>query len=84
MRANYKVELASGIFLLLGVAALIWLATKATNYGQEIGEDAYLVSARFSNVAADGTAPVRVRSSRNSRQIEVRPAPREHVDRIAI
>ena len=51
MRANYKVELASGIFILLGIAALIWLATKATNYGQEIGEDAYFISARFTNVA---------------------------------
>jgi phospholipid/cholesterol/gamma-HCH transport system substrate-binding protein len=61
MRANYKVELASGIFLLLGVAALIWLATKATNYGQEIGEDAYLVSARFSNVAdLKDRAPVKI------------------------
>ena len=25
MRANYKVEFASGIFLLLGIAAMIWL-----------------------------------------------------------
>ena len=61
MRANYKVELASGIFLLLGVAALIWLATKATNYGQEIGEDAYFISARFTNVAdLKNRAPVKI------------------------
>jgi len=61
MRANYKVELASGIFLLLGIAALIWLATKATNYGQEIGEDAYLVSARFTNIAElKDRAPVKI------------------------
>ncbi|NIP18092.1 MAG: outer membrane lipid asymmetry maintenance protein MlaD [Xanthomonadales bacterium] len=61
MRANYKVELASGIFLLLGIAALIWLATKATNYGQEIGEDAYFVSARFTNVAdLKDRAPVKI------------------------
>lgn len=61
MRANYKVELASGIFLLLGIAALIWLATKATNYGQEIGEDAYTISARFSNVAdLKDRAPVKI------------------------
>ena len=26
MRANYKVELTSGIFLLMGIAALLWLA----------------------------------------------------------
>jgi phospholipid/cholesterol/gamma-HCH transport system substrate-binding protein len=50
MRANYKVELASGIFLLLGIAALVWLATRATDYGQDIGKDTYTVSARFSNI----------------------------------
>ncbi len=61
MRANYKVELASGIFLLLGIAALVWLATKATNYGQEIGKEAYLVSARFTNVAdLKPRAPVKI------------------------
>lgn len=51
MRANYKVELASGVFLLLGIFALIWLATRATDYGRDIGTDAYQVSARFGNVA---------------------------------
>ncbi len=51
MRPNYKVELASGIFLLLGIAALVWLAMRATDYGQEIGKDTYQISARFSNVA---------------------------------
>jgi phospholipid/cholesterol/gamma-HCH transport system substrate-binding protein len=50
MRANYKVELASGIFLLLGIAALVWLATRATDYGQDIGKDTYRVTARFQNV----------------------------------
>ena len=51
MRPNYKVELASGIFLLLGIAALVWLAMRATDYGQEIGKDTYSISARFTNVA---------------------------------
>ncbi|MGD8346221.1 MAG: MlaD family protein, partial [Lysobacterales bacterium] len=51
MRANYKVELASGVFLLIGVAALVWLATAATDYGQDIGDDTYTLSARFQNVA---------------------------------
>lgn len=61
MRPNYKVEVASGIFLLLGVAALVWLATKATNYGQEIGKEAYQVSARFTNVAdLKDRAPVKI------------------------
>jgi phospholipid/cholesterol/gamma-HCH transport system substrate-binding protein len=50
MRANYKVELASGIFLLLGIAALVWLATRATDYGQDIGKDTYQITARFQNI----------------------------------
>ncbi len=50
MRANYKVELASGIFLLLGIAALLWLTTRATDYGQDIGKETYRISARFTNI----------------------------------
>ena len=61
MRANYRVELASGIFLLLGIAALVWLATRATDYGQEIGKDTYTISARFSNVGdLRDRAPVKI------------------------
>jgi len=45
MRANYKVEFAAGIFLLLGIAALIWLATRATDYGQDLGKETYTISA---------------------------------------
>jgi phospholipid/cholesterol/gamma-HCH transport system substrate-binding protein len=61
MRANYKVELASGIFLVLGVAALIWLATRATDYGQDIGKDTYSISARFTNIAdLRDRAPVKI------------------------
>jgi len=51
MRANYKVEVTSGVFLLLGIAAMIWLVTEATNYGMQVGENTYSVSARFGNVA---------------------------------
>jgi phospholipid/cholesterol/gamma-HCH transport system substrate-binding protein len=51
MRANYKVELTSGIFLLMGIAALLWLATEATDYGMQVGDDTYKVTARFSNIA---------------------------------
>ena len=61
MRANYKVELSSGIFLLMGIAALLWLATEATDYGMQIGEDTYKVTARFANVADLKTrAPVKI------------------------
>ena len=61
MRANYKVELTSGVFLLLGIAAMLWLATKATDYGMQVGDDTYQVKARFSNVADLKTrAPVKI------------------------
>jgi phospholipid/cholesterol/gamma-HCH transport system substrate-binding protein len=61
MRANYKVELSSGIFLLVGIAALLWLATSATDYGMQVGKDTYKVSARFTNVAdLKDRAPVKI------------------------
>jgi len=61
MRANYKVELTSGIFLLLGVAAMLWLATEATDYGMQVGDNTYQVTARFSNVAdLKDRAPVKI------------------------
>ena len=61
MRANYKVEFASGIFLLLGIAAMIWLATRATDYGQDIGKETYVISARFVNIGdLRDRAPVKI------------------------
>jgi phospholipid/cholesterol/gamma-HCH transport system substrate-binding protein len=61
MRANYKVELSSGIFLLMGIAALLWLATEATDYGMQVGDDTYAVTARFSNVGdLKSRAPVKI------------------------
>lgn len=61
MRANYKVEFASGIFLLLGIAALVWLATKATDYGEELGKETYQISARFTDIGdLRNSAPVKI------------------------
>lgn len=61
MRANYKVEFASGVFLLLGIAALVWLATRATDFGQDIGKDTYSISARFTEVGdLRDRAPVKI------------------------
>ena len=61
MRANYKVEISSGIFLLLGIAALVWLATTATNFGRDIGKDTYSITARFQNVGdLRHRAPVKI------------------------
>lgn len=61
MRPNYKVELASGVFLLLGIAALTWLSLRATDYGQSIGKETYAISARFTNIAdLKDKAPVKI------------------------
>jgi phospholipid/cholesterol/gamma-HCH transport system substrate-binding protein len=61
MRANYKVELSSGVFLLMGIAALLWLATEATDYGLQVGKETYTVSARFTNVAdLKDNAPIKI------------------------
>jgi len=61
MRPNYKVELASGIFLFLGIAALMWLAMRATDYGHDIGKDTYTISARFTNIGdLRDRAPVKI------------------------
>lgn len=61
MRANYKVELSSGVFLLMGIAALLWLATEATDYGLQVGKETYTVTARFTNVAdLKDNAPVKI------------------------
>lgn len=51
MRANYKVEAASGAFLVLGLGALLWLSTHATDFGSTVGDETYTISARFTNVA---------------------------------
>jgi len=61
MRANYKVELTSGIFLLMGIAALLWLATSATDYGMKLGDDTYRLTANFTNVGElKPRAPVKI------------------------
>lgn len=61
MRANYSVEVASGVFLAIGLGALLWLATQATDYGRDIGDDVYQISARFTNVAdLRAGAPVKI------------------------
>jgi len=45
----------------MGIAALLWLATEATDYGMQVGDDTYMVSARFSNVAdLKDRAPVKI------------------------
>ncbi len=45
----------------MGIGALLWLATSATDYGMQLGKDTYTVSARFTNVAdLKDRAPVKI------------------------
>lgn len=45
----------------MGIGALLWLATSATDYGMQVGKDTYSVSARFTNVAdLKDRAPVKI------------------------
>ena len=47
--------------MLMGIGALLWLATSATDYGMQVGKDSYKVSARFTNVAdLKDRAPVKI------------------------
>lgn len=50
MKSVNRIEFAAGLFLILGIAALIFLALQATNADGLIGDDGYRIEARFSNV----------------------------------
>lgn len=49
MKSSHQIELTAGIFLLLAIAALIFLAVQATDRGVAVG-DSYTVTANFSNI----------------------------------
>jgi len=50
MKSSNQVEIAAGIFLLLGIAALIFLAVEATDSGGVKSGQTYEVRAYFTNV----------------------------------
>lgn len=50
MKSSNQVEIAAGIFLLLGIAALIFLAVEATDSGAVKSGETYEVKAYFTNV----------------------------------
>lgn len=49
MKSSHQIELTAGLFLLLAIAALIFLAVQATDRGVVTG-DGYQVTANFSNI----------------------------------
>ena len=52
MQQTRSVELGTGLFVLLGFAALFFLTTQTTGSGDFQSDDAYEVSARFENVGS--------------------------------
>jgi phospholipid/cholesterol/gamma-HCH transport system substrate-binding protein len=59
MQQTRSVELGTGLFVLLGLAALFFLTTQTTGSDNFAASDAYRVSARFENVGSlKNRAPV--------------------------
>jgi phospholipid/cholesterol/gamma-HCH transport system substrate-binding protein len=59
MQQTRSVELGTGLFVLLGLAALFFLTTQTTGSDNFAASDAYKVSARFENVGSlKNRAPV--------------------------
>lgn len=52
MKSSHQIELTAGIFLLLGIAALIFLAVQATDRGGLRTGDGYNVVAHFTNIGS--------------------------------
>jgi len=50
MRSRHTVELTAGLFMLLGLAALLFLAFEATDVGSYSAGKAYQIKARFTNI----------------------------------
>jgi len=50
MKSSNQIELAAGVFLLLGIAALVFLAVQATDGGAMGGKEPYRVTATFTNI----------------------------------
>lgn len=52
MQQTRSVELGTGLFVLLGLAALFFLTTQTTGSENFSGSDTYMVTARFENVGS--------------------------------
>ena len=50
MRQSRTVELGTGLFVLLGLSALLFLTTQTSNLGSYFGGAGYNVTARFTNI----------------------------------
>ena len=50
MRQSRTVELGTGLFVLLGLSALLFLTTQTSNLGTYLDNGGYSVTARFNNI----------------------------------
>lgn len=61
MRSRHSIEIMAGLFLLLGVIALMFLASTATDMGSKLGKEHYSINLRFLNVGElKARAPVTI------------------------
>ena len=73
MQQTRSVELGTGLFVLLGLAALFFLTTQTTGSDNFTGSDVYTVTARFQNVGSlKNRAPVAMSGVTIGRVTEVR------------
>lgn len=73
MQQTRSVELGTGLFVLLGLAALFFLTTQTTGSDNFSGNDAYTVTARFENVGSlKDRAPVAMSGVTIGRVTDVR------------
>jgi len=77
MQQTRSVELGTGLFVLLGMAALFFLTTQTTGSSDISASDAYQVTARFENVGSlKDRAPVSMAGVTIGRVINVEFDPR--------
>ena len=61
MKRNPSIEIGTGLFVLLGFAALFFMATQISSHGLEFGRHDYHLSANFDNVGGlKAGAPVSI------------------------
>ncbi|HEX9851518.1 MAG TPA: outer membrane lipid asymmetry maintenance protein MlaD, partial [Woeseiaceae bacterium] len=78
MQQTRSVELGTGLFVLLGIAALFFLTTQTTGSDTFSGSETFTVSARFENVGSlKNRAPVAMSGVTIGRVVSVRFDPEQ-------
>jgi phospholipid/cholesterol/gamma-HCH transport system substrate-binding protein len=50
MRPSRTIDISTGLFVLLGFAAMLFLVTQITNRGYSLHDDSYRLKAAFGNI----------------------------------